>query len=103
MNTPAERMTLCTPGLAFNWGALLGWSAMVGHVDWAIAGPLYLGGAVWCVYYDTIYAHQVSLHRFLDNYYTPEHTPFVYRTKRTTFSSTSNPPPSDSVQPLGLF
>lgn len=45
-------------GLAFNWGSLLGWSAMVGHVDWALAGPLYLGGTAWCVYYDTIYAHQ---------------------------------------------
>jgi 4-hydroxybenzoate polyprenyltransferase len=47
-------------GLAFNWGALLGWSAMTGAVDVALAGPLYLGGVAWCVYYDTIYAHQVS-------------------------------------------
>lgn len=47
-------------GLAFNWGALLGWSAMTGAVNWPIAGPLYLGGVAWCVYYDTIYAHQVS-------------------------------------------
>jgi 4-hydroxybenzoate polyprenyltransferase len=48
-------------GLAFNWGALLGWSAMTGAVSWPIAGPLYLGGTIWCVYYDTIYAHQVRL------------------------------------------
>ncbi|KAL7419608.1 Para-hydroxybenzoate--polyprenyltransferase, mitochondrial precursor (PHB:polyprenyltransferase) [Cryptotrichosporon argae] len=45
-------------GLAFNWGALLGWSAVAGAVDWSVATPLYLGGAAWCVMYDTIYAHQ---------------------------------------------
>jgi hypothetical protein len=33
---------------------------MTGAVSWPIAGPLYLGGTIWCVYYDTIYAHQVS-------------------------------------------
>jgi hypothetical protein len=46
-------------GLAFNWGALLGWSAVAGSVDWSVAGPLYAGGIAWCVLYDTIYAHQV--------------------------------------------
>ncbi|KAJ9105413.1 hypothetical protein QFC21_001784 [Naganishia friedmannii] len=45
-------------GLAFNWGALLGWSAVAGSVDWSIAAPLYAGGIAWCVLYDTIYAHQ---------------------------------------------
>ncbi|GHJ84338.1 hypothetical protein NliqN6_0740 [Naganishia liquefaciens] len=45
-------------GLAFNWGALLGWSAVAGSVDWSVAGPLYAGGIAWCVLYDTIYAHQ---------------------------------------------
>ncbi|WVQ79053.1 4-hydroxybenzoate polyprenyl transferase [Cryptococcus sp. DSM 104549] len=45
-------------GFAFNWGALLGWSAVVGHVDWMIAAPMYVGGAAWCVMYDIIYAHQ---------------------------------------------
>ncbi|KIR32687.1 4-hydroxybenzoate polyprenyl transferase [Cryptococcus deuterogattii MMRL2647] len=47
-------------GFAFNWGALLGWSAVAGAVDWTIAAPMYLGGAAWCVAYDIIYAHQVS-------------------------------------------
>ncbi|CEP19561.1 hypothetical protein [Parasitella parasitica] len=45
-------------GLAFNWGALLGWSAMTGTLDLSVAGPLYLGGVCWTLVYDTIYAHQ---------------------------------------------
>lgn len=45
-------------GLAFNWGALLGWSAMTGTLDVTVAGPLYLGGVCWTLVYDTIYAHQ---------------------------------------------
>ncbi|KAF8915893.1 4-hydroxybenzoate polyprenyl transferase [Mucidula mucida] len=31
-------------GLAFNWGALLGWSAVAGVTDWSICLPLYAGG-----------------------------------------------------------
>lgn len=44
-------------GLAFSWGALMGWAAMRGELSWA---PLLLyGGAVaWTIGYDTIYAHQ---------------------------------------------
>ncbi|KAL5488268.1 COQ2 [Sanghuangporus weigelae] len=45
-------------GLAFNWGALLGWSAVAGSVDWSIALPLYAGGICWTLVYDSIYAHQ---------------------------------------------
>ncbi|KAI8384678.1 UbiA prenyltransferase family-domain-containing protein [Radiomyces spectabilis] len=45
-------------GLAFNWGALLGWSAMTGQLDLTVAGPLYAGGVAWTLVYDTIYAHQ---------------------------------------------
>ena len=44
-------------GLAFNWGALMGWSAVTG----SLAAPpllLYLGGIAWTLAYDTIYAHQ---------------------------------------------
>ncbi len=44
-------------GLNFNWGALLGWTAVTG----ALASPpilLYLGGIFWTLGYDTIYAHQ---------------------------------------------
>ncbi|MGB0720258.1 MAG: 4-hydroxybenzoate octaprenyltransferase, partial [Bdellovibrionales bacterium] len=44
-------------GLTFNFGALMGWSAM----DGALALPallLYAGGIFWTLGYDTIYAHQ---------------------------------------------
>ncbi len=44
-------------GLAFNWGALLGWAAVRGDLGWAPV-LLYLGGILWTLGYDTIYAHQ---------------------------------------------
>lgn len=44
-------------GLTFNWGALLGWSAVTGSLDWPPA-LLYLGSLFWTIGYDTIYAHQ---------------------------------------------
>jgi 4-hydroxybenzoate polyprenyltransferase len=44
-------------GLAFNWGALLGWTAVLGRLDWP-AVVLYAGAVLWTVGYDTIYAHQ---------------------------------------------
>ncbi len=44
-------------GIAFNWGALLGWAAHAGRLDWP-AVVLYLGGIFWTLFYDTIYAHQ---------------------------------------------
>mgnify|MGYP002713120119 CR=1 FL=1 len=44
-------------GLAFNWGAILGWAAATGRVDPA-AVVLYIGGISWTLGYDTIYAHQ---------------------------------------------
>ncbi len=44
-------------GLAFSWGALMGWAGAFGTLDWpAIA--LYAGAVLWVVGYDTIYAHQ---------------------------------------------
>jgi 4-hydroxybenzoate polyprenyltransferase len=44
-------------GLAFSWGALLGWTAIFGELGWpAIA--LYAAAVVWTLGYDTIYAHQ---------------------------------------------
>lgn len=45
-------------GLAFNWGALLGWSALAGTCNWPVVLPLYLAGISWTMIYDTIYAHQ---------------------------------------------
>ncbi|MEO0343861.1 MAG: 4-hydroxybenzoate octaprenyltransferase [Pseudomonadota bacterium] len=44
-------------GIAFNWGALLGWVAVSGSLDWP-AIVLYLGGIFWTLFYDTVYAHQ---------------------------------------------
>ena len=44
-------------GLAFNWGALLAWTAHTGALQWP-ALALYLAGIAWTLFYDTIYAHQ---------------------------------------------
>jgi 4-hydroxybenzoate polyprenyltransferase len=44
-------------GLAFSWGALMGWPAMLGRLDWAPL-VLYAGSICWVIAYDTIYAHQ---------------------------------------------
>jgi 4-hydroxybenzoate polyprenyltransferase len=44
-------------GLAFNWGAIMGWAAVNGALDWP-AFVLYLAGIFWTLGYDTIYAHQ---------------------------------------------
>ncbi len=44
-------------GLAFSWGALMGWAVHFG----ALATPaflLYAGAILWTIGYDTIYAHQ---------------------------------------------
>ncbi|XP_052822348.1 4-hydroxybenzoate polyprenyltransferase, mitochondrial isoform X3 [Octopus bimaculoides] len=45
-------------GLTFNYGALLGWSAVRGSCDWSVVLPLYLSCITWTLIYDTIYAHQ---------------------------------------------
>ncbi len=44
-------------GLAFNWGALLAWTAHAGALNWP-AVLLYFAGIAWTLFYDTIYAHQ---------------------------------------------
>ena len=44
-------------GIAFNWGALLAWSAHTGSLSLAPV-LLYLAGIAWTLFYDTIYAHQ---------------------------------------------
>ncbi|MGV0878510.1 4-hydroxybenzoate octaprenyltransferase [Martelella sp. FLE1502] len=44
-------------GLAFSWGALVGWAAVFG----ALSGPavlVYIAAVLWTIGYDTIYAHQ---------------------------------------------
>jgi 4-hydroxybenzoate polyprenyltransferase len=44
-------------GLAFSWGALMGWPAVFGRLD-PPALLLYAGSIAWVIGYDTIYAHQ---------------------------------------------
>jgi len=44
-------------GLAFNWGALMGWTAEKGSFGYP-AFLLYVAGIFWTLGYDTIYAHQ---------------------------------------------
>lgn len=44
-------------GLAFNWGALLAWTAHSGKLE-SPAVVLYFAGIAWTLFYDTIYAHQ---------------------------------------------
>jgi 4-hydroxybenzoate polyprenyltransferase len=44
-------------GLAFSWGALMGWAAAFGRLD-VPALSLYAGAISWVIGYDTIYAHQ---------------------------------------------
>ena len=44
-------------GLAFSWGALMGWPATFARLD-VPAFLLYAGAISWVIGYDTIYAHQ---------------------------------------------
>jgi 4-hydroxybenzoate polyprenyltransferase len=44
-------------GLAFSWGALMGWPATFARLDWQ-ALVLYAASIAWVIGYDTIYAHQ---------------------------------------------
>ncbi len=44
-------------GLVFSWGALVGWPAVTGSLDWP-AVLLWFGSIAWVVGYDTLYAIQ---------------------------------------------
>jgi 4-hydroxybenzoate polyprenyltransferase len=44
-------------GLAFSWGALMGFAVTLGRLD-LTALVLYAGSIAWVIGYDTIYAHQ---------------------------------------------
>ena len=46
-------------GLTFNVGAIMGYTAVTGDLNWGIVGPLYGSCLMWTMYYDTIYAFQV--------------------------------------------
>ena len=44
-------------GLAFSWGALVGWAAVFSSLS-AAPMVLYVGAVLWTIGYDTLYAHQ---------------------------------------------
>jgi 4-hydroxybenzoate polyprenyltransferase len=44
-------------GVAFNWGAMLAWTAHTGSLSLTPI-LLYFAGIAWTLFYDTIYAHQ---------------------------------------------
>jgi 4-hydroxybenzoate polyprenyltransferase len=44
-------------GVAFSWGALMGWATAAGSLDWP-ALLLFAGSILWVIGYDTIYACQ---------------------------------------------
>ena len=44
-------------GLTFNWGAIVGFTAETGRIEWPMLA-LYAGCFFWTLGYDTIYAHQ---------------------------------------------
>ena len=44
-------------GLAFSWGALMGFAVILARID-ATGLLLYIGAIAWVIGYDTIYAHQ---------------------------------------------
>ncbi len=44
-------------GFVFSWGALMGWAAHFGRLDWPSI-CLYGAAIAWTIGYDTIYAHQ---------------------------------------------
>ena len=44
-------------GMAFSWGALMGWAAEFANLSLAPVA-LYVGAIAWTIGYDTIYAHQ---------------------------------------------
>lgn len=45
-------------GLTFNWGALMGWTAVHGTTSLEHVLPLYAAGVCWTLVYDTLYGYQ---------------------------------------------
>ena len=45
-------------GLTFNWGALVGWTAVHGSLSLPHTLPLYTAGVCWTLVYDTLYGYQ---------------------------------------------
>uniref|UniRef100_A0AC35TZP2 4-hydroxybenzoate polyprenyltransferase, mitochondrial n=1 Tax=Rhabditophanes sp. KR3021 TaxID=114890 RepID=A0AC35TZP2_9BILA len=45
-------------GLTFNWGVILGYTAIANDIPLSVVGPCYLAALNWTLVYDTIYALQ---------------------------------------------
>lgn len=45
-------------GSCFNFGIFIGYAALAQNVTWSVTIPFYLGGVLWTVIYDSIYAFQ---------------------------------------------
>lgn len=50
---PQAMLSIC-----FSWGCLLGFPAVGAPLNLAVAGSLFVSNFIWCMIYDTIYAHQ---------------------------------------------
>lgn len=74
-------------GLTFNWGVLVGWSAVTGSLSLPVVLPLYLSCICWTLVYDTIYALQVCSAREGGIGWC-----WWFRIKQTIWSQESNPP-----------
>jgi len=55
-------------GLTFNWGALMGWTAVHGNTSLVHVLPLYAAGVCWTLVYDTLYGYQGT--KSIDTYFT---------------------------------
>lgn len=92
-------------GLTFNWGALVGWTAVHGSLSLPHTLPLYAAGVCWTLVYDTLYGYQgthISSHRrarlFWNLLTTPPTHP-IPPTQKHTFTS---PTDRKDDQKLGL-
>jgi 4-hydroxybenzoate polyprenyltransferase len=45
-------------GLTFNWGVIVGWTAVQGSLSLLPVLPLYFSGVCWTLVYDTLYGYQ---------------------------------------------
>lgn len=45
-------------GMTFNFGVMIGYAASAANqmVNWKVCAPFYIGGILWTIVYDTIYA-----------------------------------------------
>ncbi|KAK6198476.1 Coq2 protein [Scheffersomyces amazonensis] len=48
--------------ICYSWGCLLGFPAVGAPLNLLVAVPLFISNWIWCVTYDTIYAHQDKLY-----------------------------------------